>query len=97
MAKKRRLSKRDREIKARMQSRKEWDLILDDDEIFNVIGFITRLIDPEESGHVYPFLNLLIYYCVDENENVRAEIIAAHDKGKVLLPYKYKSEIENYF
>lgn len=92
MAKKRRLSKRDREIKFRMQDCKKWASFLDNEELFEKIDSFTREIDPSESGHVYPVGKKLMYQHIDEDGCINITQIAYFSSGKVCLSYELPEE-----
>lgn len=66
MAKKRRLSKRDRKIKMRMQSYKSWPEIMHDADFNKRLSELLYLIDPSLSGMLSPDKEVLKYYTFDE-------------------------------
>ncbi len=66
MAKKRRLSKRDRKIKARVQSWERWPEIMKDEKFNIKLSELLCLIDPSLSGMLTPEKEVLKYYVFDE-------------------------------
>lgn len=65
MAKKRRLSKRDRAIKAEMRTLKGWDLVMENEEFKTKLFYLLNRIDPSFSGFLQKDGCALKYFAFD--------------------------------
>ena len=82
MAKKRRLSKRDRRIKVRVDSTKRLRLLLSEEETKRKLSSTIRMVDETITGELAMIENVIRYYFFDENGIPRAfEVAVLTDEG----------------
>lgn len=90
MAKKRRLSKRDRKIKARMNETERLKLLLDDEKFNRKLSSAIKKIDKTCTGQLVMIGNVLRYYFFDEDEFPCAyDVAVATGEGIFIWGKKY--------
>ena len=90
MAKKRRLSKRDREVKTRIWAQKKWDLLLKDDDFLERLFGPVQDIDPTFSGFLVTEGKTLRYYIFNGEEVVDGyDVAMLTDEGAFIYSRPY--------
>lgn len=92
MAKKRRLSKRDRKINAQMSVKTRWNSILEDEEFTNKIFLSIESIDPTHKGVLMVVGKILRYCFLDDKEDLEEyEIAILTDEGVFIYSQPYSA------
>ena len=90
MAKKRRLSKRDRRIKVRVDATKRLRLLMSEENTRRKLSSTIRKIDETYTGELAMFRNIVRYYFFDEDGIPRAyEVAVLTDKGLFVYDTPY--------
>lgn len=90
MAKKRRLSKRDREIKARVWTREKWNQLLKDDDFAGSLFGPIQDIDPTFSGFLVIEGKTLRYYLFNGEEIIEGyDVAVLTDEGAFVYSRPY--------
>lgn len=95
MAKKRRLSKRDRKIKAKMSIKAKWESFFEDEEFTNELYLSIESIDPEHKGVLVSIGETLRYCLLDDKEDLEEyEVAILADEGVFIYSQPYsESEV----
>lgn len=90
MAKKRRLSKRDKKIKAKMMTWKKWNLLLKDDDFGSRLFGSVQDVDPTFSGCLVTEGKTLRYYLFNGEEIVEGyDVAVLTDEGAFIYSRPY--------
>lgn len=90
MAKKRRLSKRDRKLKTIKQLAKKWALLFRDEDFLERVRLSIQDIDPTFSGYIAPKMKTLMYFVHNGKEIVASyEVAVLTDEGYFVYSRPY--------
>lgn len=93
MAKKRRLSKRDRKIRLIARASKKWALLLKDDDFLSRLFVSIKDVDPTFSGYILPGYKTLRYYISNGEEIVASyDIAVLTDEGAFIYSRPYSDD-----
>lgn len=92
MAKKKRLSKRDKRIKAQTNVKARWNSILEDEEFSNELFLSIENIDPKHKGAIVVVGKTLLYCLLDDKEDLKEyEIAILTDEGVFIYSQPYSA------